>query len=261
MPFTPIGQIGTPIARFENWVQRKSGLWVAEQPLRLERGAYFVKEDRPALLYMGTLYYTSSGTFKKADYPGLRAVMVHCQGGGGGGGGCQAAGAGQGGSAGGGGGGGYVRKFILVDSLADEETVTVGAGGNGGAAGNNNGSPGGDSSFGAHAVASGGGGGVGSGFTSGNAQNAPGAGGNAPTGDIRIRGSFGGYGMVQGGHGLLTGFGGASHLGASVRPGDSGQDGISYGGGGSGARNATGAGVARPGGNGAPGIVIVEVYG
>ena len=34
--------------------------------------------------YLTTLYYTSTGTFSKASYPNIRAVVVKCQGAGGG---------------------------------------------------------------------------------------------------------------------------------------------------------------------------------
>src|SRR5690606_22288479 len=75
-----------------------------------------------------TVYFTVSGTFSKADYPGMRAVRVKCQGAGGGGGGVAATGAGERAVSAGGNGGGYAEKFILVDDLSGDETVTVGAG-------------------------------------------------------------------------------------------------------------------------------------
>src|SRR5690606_14479180 len=97
------------------------------------------------------VYFTSSGQFRKADYPGLRAVVAHVQGGGGGSGGAAATSPDAEAAAGGGGGGGYARKLVLVDDLRDVETVTVGAGGAAGSAGFNQGGVGGTSSFGTHA--------------------------------------------------------------------------------------------------------------
>src|SRR5690606_33936365 len=65
-----------------------------------------------------TLYFTSSGTFKKADYPWLARVRVRVQGAGGGGGGAAAPSAGQAAEGGGGGSGGYCEKVLQVGELA-----------------------------------------------------------------------------------------------------------------------------------------------
>jgi hypothetical protein len=94
-----------------------------------------------------TVYFTSSGTFTKADYPGLRAIRVRMVGGGGGSGGVVATGAGQSCTSESGGPASYAERFILASLLAASETVTVGAGGSAGAAGANNGATGGSSSF------------------------------------------------------------------------------------------------------------------
>src|SRR5690606_34295960 len=107
-------------------------------------------------VYGGTVYFTSSGTFTKADYPGLRAVRVKVQAGGGGGGGAAGTSPGEEAAAAGGGGGEYAESFIPASGLSAAETITVGTGGSGGAAGFNIGSTGGDSSFGSHVVAKGG---------------------------------------------------------------------------------------------------------
>src|SRR5690606_1045796 len=82
--------------------------------------------------YGGTVYFTSSGTFDKGDYPGLKAIMVEMVGGGGGAGGSAATGANQTAAAPGGGAGAYARSFILESDLASSEAVTVGTGGAGG---------------------------------------------------------------------------------------------------------------------------------
>jgi len=82
---------------------------------------------------MGSVYFTSSGTFTKATYPWLRAVRVFVTGGGGGGGGgSSATGAGELSVGSGGGGGATAVKFFEASSLGASETVTVGGGGAGG---------------------------------------------------------------------------------------------------------------------------------
>src|SRR5690606_15035746 len=161
-------------------------------------------------------YYTSSGTFKKADYPGLRAVRVKVQGGGGGGGACQATTGGNSSLGAGGGGGGYAEKFILAEDLEDTETITVGAGGNGGSAGNlSNQTDGGDSRFGNHCTGHGGSA-AGTGLASNNTEGSwayEGAGGTATGGDINIFGSAGGRAIRLSGQSVAQlGFGGSSYL-------------------------------------------------
>ena len=111
-------------------------------------------------LYAGTRYYTSSGTFDKADPLetgdiGLRAIRVRVVGGGGGGGGSVVPSAGRCAIGGSGGGGGYAEAFVLASSLDASETVTRGAAGSAGAT-SGAGGAGGTSSFGAHASATGG---------------------------------------------------------------------------------------------------------
>lgn len=97
----------------------------------------------------GILYYTTPGadTFDKGDYPGLRAVIVECQGGGGGSGGAAATTGSQNAAGGGGHGGGYARSLILATDLDESEAVTVGARGAAAGAGGFNGGAGGDSIF------------------------------------------------------------------------------------------------------------------
>jgi hypothetical protein len=201
--------------------------------------------------FVETLYFTSSGTFTKADYPWLRAIKVKVQAGGSGGAGRAA----SNNSGAGGAGGGYAERFFSdIASLSSSVTVTVGAGGAGGAAGNNNGAVGGVSSFGnvgdawrtratggeiGTSTAEGGGGGVGT------------------HGSLLIAGQAGGRG--QNGSPESPGVGGSSHLGGGgrVAGASAGFSGGIYGGGGGGA-SVTGSNLA--GGNGAPGIVIVELY-
>jgi hypothetical protein len=203
-------------------------------------------------LHVTTLYFTSSGTFSKASYPWLRAIRIKVQGGGGGGAGRSASNR----SGGGGGGGGYAERFFTdIGVLEASVTVTVGAGGNGGAAGENNGSVGGASRFGSagnawDTRATGGNG-------TNNFQDSEG-GGIGTNGDLLIGGSGGGRG--SGGSPEHPGTGGASFMGgggAPARGSEGGRPGLNYGGGGGGASVVS---TARSGGNGAPGIVIVELY-
>jgi hypothetical protein len=199
--------------------------------------------------FVETVYFTSSGTFDKADYPWLRAIKVTAVGGGGGGGGVgTTSGVGV---AGGGGGGGIAESFITnIAGLDASVTVTVGAGGAGGS-GNNGGDSGGNSSF---DLITGGGGEGGNPSTGNNVSNAGGNGGTASGGDLNLSGFSGitsarnsaGQGGGQGGGGRPTG----------NSDGNNGTG--NYGGGGSGAQD--GGTTARDGGAGAGGRVIVELY-
>jgi hypothetical protein len=208
-----------------------------------------------------TLYFTSSGTFTKATYPWLRAIRVKVVGGGGAGGGTQTTGVGEQASGGGGGGGGYAELFITdIAGLVSPVTVTVGAGGAGVVnAGGNNGSA---SSFGTLAVAGGGSGGTRGPAISGNqTPNPGGTGGIGTAGDIIFRGDDGSEGRVVGGQRTSFGHGGGSVFAGSRRiTNDNALNGHLYGGAGSGA-NATPSTAEIAGGNGAAGIVIVELYG
>ncbi|HEX7040597.1 MAG TPA: hypothetical protein VF202_10810 [Trueperaceae bacterium] len=210
--------------------------------------------------------YTSDGTFTKANYPWAKRVRVRVQAGGGGGGGAAPTGAGQTSVGGGGGGGGYCEKWIDISALAASETVTVGSGGSGGTPdGVGSGNTGGTSSFGTWCSASGGTGADGGVAGTSQVHVTGGNGGTASGGDINIRGSDGGNGVRGGGWVFSVGQGGASMLGAEKRPnatdaGFAGENGRSYGGGGTGAHNTPNQATGQPGGNGAAGIVIVEVY-
>lgn len=213
------------------------------------------------------IYYTTPGadTFDYPDYPGLRAVIVECQGGGGGGGGAVTTGAGEISGGGGGGGGAYARSFVLASDLATSEAVTVGAGGS--ASAGSAGSAGGTSTFdtiSTEVSATGGAGG-----SLGSAQTVffsvfGGVGAENGTGDLIITGSGGeraiydNFGTPRG-----AGNGGGSHLGGGARANSgntNGSTGKNYGGGGSGAINGQNQGSNRSGGAGAPGIVIVSLF-
>lgn len=210
--------------------------------------------------------FESSGTFSKADYPDARAFRVRAIDGGAAGGGCAASSSGQNSKGAGGGGGGGAEAFITdIAGLDVEITVTVGAGGVGI---QGTGGPGGTSSFGDVVV-----GGIATGGNYVGSSAAPGfsvygaPGGKGTVGDILVSGSDGtmgtGSGSISaGGNGgaAAWGMGGGGHgaaTGASAGSG-AGADGTGYGGGGGGAASNSG-GAANRGGNGAAGVVIVEV--
>lgn len=207
--------------------------------------------------------YEADGTFDKADFPWARQVQVMVQAGGGGGGGVDSGVSGQAGAASGGAGGTYAESLLDIEDLAASEVVTVGAGGAGGVAGTN-GAAGGASSFGSHVSANGGGGGQGTGVA-GNHFIAAGGGADATAiGDLVVIGDDGGNSVRNGGVQVMLGAGGASHLGGAQQPhgatgGGGTQAGALYGGGGAGA-HIKNTGGPFDGGDGADGIVIVEVY-
>jgi microcystin-dependent protein len=203
--------------------------------------------------YADTIYYTSSGTFEKSNYGWLRAIKVTAVGGGGAGAGLPA---GTGARVGGSGGGAGISFITDISGLSSSVTVTVGTGGAGVV--NADGNRGGDSSFGSYVQGSGGSGG----HQASNRPQSPGGG----TGDFVVRGGFGNIGIVTGtGYGeQIGGQGGESYLagtvtGYSLSSGTQyAREGQLYGGGGGGAANRSGAALA--GGDGADGIVIIDLY-
>ena len=220
--------------------------------------------------FVETLYITSSGSFTKATYPWLRAIKVTACGGGGGAGGAATTGGGQIAIGGvGAGGAGSITFINDISSLDASVTVTVGAGGAGGAAGNNDGSAGGDSSFGTVCVATGGGAGQGQAAVAapitGGVNGTPTIGSNV--GDLTLNpGSVQrpiatsatlatpGFRPVGGDSGLDKNFR------ASIASAGNGADAIGIGIGGNAGGNSQNNATARPGGNGAAGIVIMELY-
>lgn len=182
-------------------------------------------------VYVGTRYYTSSGTFSKADPLGtgdigLTAVRVQVVGGGGGGGD-------NGVGGGGGGSGGYSESFIQASSLASSETVTVGAGGG-------SRSNGGGSSFGSLVTTNGGGG------ASGSSRREAGSAAAVGTGDLACGGGWGGRGFSPD-----TGIGGASYFGQGGRVNKTSA--LAFGAGGGGTTSGT------PG-SGKSGVVVVHCF-
>jgi hypothetical protein len=212
-------------------------------------------------VFVQTVYFTTSGTFSKADYPWLRAIRVKVQAGGASGGGAPATGAGQISFGGGGGGGGYAESFITdIAGLDASVTVTRGAGGAGSTSAGNDGV---NSSFGALVVATGGNGGGFRGPVTPPSVNSGGGGGRitGSAGDLFVSGGPGGNGVGVGtsGNDRRGGPGGDSFLGGGGLSGSASQAGQQFGGGSSGENigpnTSTGTSAA-----GANGIVIVELY-
>lgn len=222
--------------------------------------------------YVQTIYFTSSGTFAKGDYPWLRAIRVKLVGGGGGGGGAATTGANQNAIGGSGGGGQYSERFILASDLDASVTVTVGAGGTGGAAGANNGTAGGDSQFGLtksyETTAQGGGLGSGHAATGvGSFGALGGGGGTTGIGEFTIPGSASTPSRAWLGSSAITvnQQGGGSIWSAPARAqlsatGTDGSQGTGPGAGGSGGHNTQNQATARAGANGTNGQIIVELY-
>ena len=230
---------------------------------------------------VGTRYYTSSGTFDKADPFGdgsfdgalMRAVRVRLVAGGGGSGGAQLAILDFCSAGSGGGGGGYAERFYSdVSSFDSSISVTVGAGGAASDADTVAAAAGGASSFGTLS-ASGGAGGLDAPATDTFIARSGGAGGDSFAGspDFTVVGGRGGGAdafTVQPGVQVyaVAGDGGSSFLSgastAEARFGGRffGRPGTIYGGGASGSSSGRNNNPAAVGAAGAPGIVIVEVY-
>lgn len=209
---------------------------------------------QPIRQYITTVYFTSSGTFTKANYPNGRLAKVICTGGGGGGGGAPT---GLNNTSGGcGSAGGTAIKNILFTALGASETVTVGTGGPGGAA-NTAGTVGVTSSFGAHCSATGGAGG------SATLSGSNGAAGVGSGGDLNLSGGRGsGPTSSVSNITIPAGLGGSSYWGGGggMDANAAGQTALCPGAGGGGGCRESG-GTANIGGDGAPGLIVVEIYG
>ncbi|EPE9609228.1 hypothetical protein ACSN6F_002400 [Escherichia coli] len=206
--------------------------------------------------------FTTSGVFTKTE--GARFALVRAVGGGGGGGGTagvsnqQAVGAA-------GESGGYIEAWIDLASVTSLP-VTIGSAGAGGAAGANFGSSGGTTSLGTAVTCPGGNGGPGGSSSSGvpslnsdygsESTVAP-----STTGRLiaSIRSKRDSYRMALSLAAVIGGCGGSSPFGRGGAPGsaDSGKDGQGYGSGGGGASST---GTSFKGGNGTPGIMIIQEY-
>ena len=186
--------------------------------------------------------FSSSASFTVPN--GSTAVRVRLCGGGGGG------GSGAPGFGGGGGGAGGYAEGVLAVQAGQVVPIIVGGGGNGGVSGGAPAAAGSPSSFGSAISATGGGGGAAAASFSFGGSPGIGAGGS-----LNIAGGYGSDG--NGGSVTFAGNGGAAFFGGGGRAASAGsaaeQNGAAPGSGG-GACYA----VYGNGGNGAPGIVIVE---
>lgn len=205
--------------------------------------------------------FTASDTWNKPV--GLVAAKITVVGAGGGGGGAEATGAGEVSGGSGGTCGVVAVSVIPAATLGSSETVTIGAAGSGGV-GASNGSSGGTSSFGAHVSAPGGAGGPHQAAASAPRASATATPTTGGTGQVLVPGHPGDPSLMMGSavsSQVSGGLGGRSPFGAggSGGSGADGGDGDGFGGGGGGCANQASV-VARTGGDGAPGLVIVEHF-
>jgi hypothetical protein len=219
-----------------------------------------------------TVYFTSSGSFIKSNYPWLRAMRIKVIGGGASGGGTGTTSTGQCGASPGGGAGGYAERFFTnISSLDNTVTVTVGSGGAAGV-GYNTTNNGGVSEFGGagNAWRTRATGGTGAGGNLGPSTSRPGGPGGVGTdGDLLVKGGAGGpmISFVATDFNSYSGAGGNSVLGGGgegrTAANNSGADGIAGsipGGGGSGGFNLGTNATQRSGGAGGSGMVILELF-
>lgn len=227
----------------------------------------YVQDVYSIYIYTGTAWittkrgqqtFTSSGTFTVP--PNVTTLYISACAGGGGGGGSGSASGGTSSAGGGGGAGQSITKQAYTVTPGATISITVGSGGthgNGGAGGGSNpgaaGSAGGNTVIGTLVTLTGGSGGSGG---SGPAGGAPGAGyPGGCYGQDAAAGSFGGHGAstpLGGG-----GFGGRGAQNTAVGTGNAGGGNGSGGGGGGGCYTVSTSAGAN-GGDGAPGIVIIE---
>lgn len=224
-------------------------------------GSLTFHRDAVGLRQMLVLAAPGTSQFAKADYPGLTRLRVRVVGGGGGGAGADAQ-TGECVARAGGGGGGYSESVLNASDLGASETITVGQGGAGGAGGDD-GTNGEASSFGGFLLARGGPGSTQVMPSGTNADARSGSPGASPgTGQIAVAGGSGGgcfrMNATAGLGGAGGDAGGGMGQGGLARAIESaGADGRGHGGGGGGASSR---GAAFSGGNGSPGLVLVELY-
>ncbi len=203
---------------------------------------------------------------------GVKAIKITVVGGGGGGAGAVTSTSQEFVGAGGGGAGGVCQKVISYDQLEPHYAIDVGAGGSGGSAsptagtGARNGEAGGLSSVSSETLLLSCGGGQGAiedkASISATAFSG-GAGGVASGGDLNLLGQRGGSGLTRGDVSFQTGngYGGNTILGlGGPFQNGNGSAATGYGSGGSGCGMIPGFVLNRSGGDGAPGIVIIEEY-
>lgn len=215
-----------------------------------------------------TITATGGGTYTAT--PGTKAILVQLVGGGGGGGGVASPGSTTSNIGGGGGGGAFAQKYL--STAFSPCTYSVGAGGAGGPAGNNAGSNGGDTTFTTPTPVT-----ITAGGGQGNGRNgnftppflyAYGIkGGSATGGDINEDGGTGSVPFCLNTANNSGGSGGPSHFSTGTptnsmggaNSSQAGTAGSGYGGGGSGAV-ANGSGIARAGGQGSDGLIVIYEF-
>lgn len=200
--------------------------------------------------------FVTSGTWTRPL--GCKLIRVTVLGGGGGGGGGDGASS-QASIAGGGASGGFAIKWIDVTAISSV-SVTVGALGAGGAAGANDGTTGGTSSFGAHCSATGGEGGSSSAAAATPGAQRGGNGGTGTNGDINGGGAVGASGIRLSGTASVPGTGASSIMGGGGQWAGNASGGSATGFGAGGAAGHSNNTTDRAGGDGTPGIVIVEEF-
>lgn len=213
--------------------------------------------------FLGMTLVTATGNFTTQASTKMIRVTVYGGGGGGGGGGNGSGGTFAGG--GGGAGGKAVRVFTVTGSTA--YACTIGAAGTAGAAGGGTGGTGGTTSIVVGAVtlsATGGAGGVG--ITTGKGADG-GAGGVGSNGTLNLYGEYGESGTSNTGESLAkAGSGGNSDVGAgglgkcsATSSAVGAVAALGYASGGSGTAGIT-TNYQYPGGEGAPGCIIIEEF-
>lgn len=206
--------------------------------------------------------FATPGVFTYTPVAGTRQIEIEICAGGGGGAGARATAVSQTSVGAGGGAGGYSRGIASTGFAG--ATVTVGAGGAAGlGAGAGAGGNGGASSFGSLLSAAGGGGGGVLGPSGAPLYAVGGSGGAGAGGFINSGGNSGMTHVAYSNNNAFDGHGGASYFGAGGYRGGTGGNGsagAAPGSGGGGSVVAENTAVARNGGAGAPGIVIIREF-
>jgi hypothetical protein len=220
-----------------------------------------VRRDQIGGRLLNVQTFTASGSYTPTA--GTTRVKVTVVGGGGGGGACATTGAGQTSVAASGGGGGYALSWIAAPVAGT--AVTVGVGGARGEGATTAGQPGGNSSFAGVAASGGSGGSAGAAVSApsvtGGADGGLGSGGNINNG----RGTTAAPGLHMAVGAVAAGMSGSSLFGGAVANaavGGASAEGLAGGAPGAGGSGgvASQSQVGRRGGDGAPGIVIIEEY-
>lgn len=249
--------------------QSKHAMQLGQATGRLLRTSYFYRDGSTGnqMISVDGAAGTTTGASTFTSLAATNKIRARVIGAGGGGGGTAATGSTQYAIGAGGGSGGYA-EGIFTGGFSGGLSVTIGVKGAGGAAGSNNGSTGGSSSLGALLSATGGSGGAGGTVQTGVIVGIGGNPGNGSNGigtitNLNQIGQQGGIAVgvntgdfVSGSGGGTTFGGGGAGWGSAASVGNIA---TSFGSGGGGAA-ATPSIAALAGGQGAPGVVIVEEF-